>query len=94
VASLTNDRLGLHPSANEGAYAASPDLKRAHPTLLQHNQKVYGTWRVFNFAQDVNPSPPTRHRKSPSVLIASAIEINFDASLLCPLKAQTNIVVV
>ncbi len=99
VASLTDDGLGFDPGANDGVYAGSLDLKRAYRTLLQYDQKVYGTWRVFVFAQDVNLTKPGTPPEIAAqhiggMFVASAIEITFDDTLPCPLKAQANIVVV
>ena len=99
VASLTDDGLGFNPGANDGVYAGSLDLKRAYRTLLQYDQKVYGTWRVFVFAQDVNLTKPGTPPKIAAqhiggMFVASAIEITFDDTLPCPLKAQANIIVV
>ncbi|WP_219136609.1 choice-of-anchor X domain-containing protein, partial [Janthinobacterium sp. UMAB-60] len=99
VESLTDDGLGFDPGANDGVYAGSLDLKRAYRTLLQYDQKVYGTWRVFVFAQDVNLTKPGTPPEIAAqhiggMFVASAIEITFDDTLPCPLKAQANIIVV
>jgi hypothetical protein len=56
-------------------------------------------WRVFVFAQDVNLTKPGTPPEIAAqhiggFFIASAIEITFDPSLPCPLKAQASITVV
>ena len=99
VEPLTDDGLGFDPGANDGVYAASLDLKLAYRTLLQFDQEVYGTWRVFVFAQDVNLTKPGTPPEIAAqhiggMFVASAIEITFDDTLPCPLKAQANIIVV
>src|SRR5450830_195150 len=99
VETLTDDGLAYDPGANDGVYAASLNLKLAYRQLLQYGQDVYGTWRVFVFAQDVNLTKPGTPPEIAAqhiggMFIASAIEITFDDSLPCPLKAQASIVVV
>ncbi|MEN2427972.1 choice-of-anchor X domain-containing protein [Chromobacterium vaccinii] len=99
VAPLTDDGLGFDPAANDGTYAGSLDLERAYRLLLQQHQDVRGIWRVFVFAQDVNLTKPGTppHIAAQHIggfFVASAIEITFDDSLPCPLKAQSTITVV
>lgn len=99
VEPLTDDGLGFDPGANDSVYAGSLDLERARRFLLQQNQDVYGVWRVFVFAQDVNLTKPGTPPEIAAqhiggFFIASAIEIAFDPTLPCPLKAQAAITVV
>lgn len=98
VVQLTDDGMGFDPAANDGIYAGSLDLERAYKVLLEHNQSVYGVWRVYIFAQDVNltkPGTPPQiaAQNIGGFFIASAITITFDPSLPCPLKAQGTITV-
>jgi hypothetical protein len=99
VEPLTDDGLGFDPGANDGIYAGSLDLERAYKLLLSQEQEVYGVWRVFVFAQDVNLTKPGTPPEIAAqhiggFFVASAIEITFDPSLPCPLRAQAAINVV
>lgn len=101
VQPLTDDGLGFDPGANDGIYAGSLDLYRAYRLLLSQDppQDVYGQWRVFLFAQDVNLTKPGTPPEIAAqhiggFFVASAIELTFDPTLPCPLKAQANITVV
>lgn len=99
VVPMTDDGLGFDPRANDGVYAGSLDLERAYRVLLQYKQDVYGTWRVYVFAQDVNQTKPGTPPEIAAqhiggFFVASAISITFDPSLPCPLKAQGAITVV
>lgn len=99
VVPMTDDGLGFDPGANDGIYAGSLDLERAYRLLLKYHMDVYGLWRVYVFAQDVNQTKPGT---APEIaaqhiggfFIASAITITFDPSLPCPLTAQGTITVV
>jgi hypothetical protein len=96
---LTDDGLGFDPGANDSIYAGSLDLERARRILLSQGQDVYGIWRVFVFAQDVNLTKPGTPPEIAAqhiggFFVASAIEITFDPTLPCPLKAQAAINVV
>ena len=99
VEPLTDDGLGFDPGANDSIYAGSLNLELARRILLSQKQDVYGIWRVFVFAQDVNLTKPGTPPEIAAqhiggFFIASAIEITFDPTLPCPLKAQATITVV
>ena len=99
VVDLTDDGLGFDDKPNDGTYAGSLDLERAYRLLLSQHQEPHGVWRVFVFAQDVNLTKPGTPPEIAAqhiggFFIASAIEITFDPSLPCPLKAQAAITVV
>lgn len=99
VVPLTDDGMGFDPAANDGIYAGSLDLERAYKLLLEENQEVYGVWRVYVFAQDVNLTKPGTPPQIAAqhiggFFVSSAITITFDPSLPCPLKAQATITVV
>jgi hypothetical protein len=99
VVSLTDDGLGFDPGANDGIYAGSLYLQDAYRVLLEYHSDLYGIWRVFVFAQDVNLSKPGTAPEIAAqhiggMVVASAISITFDPSLPCPLKAQGTIEVV
>ena len=98
VQPLTDDGLGFDPAANDAIYAGSLDLERTRRLLLSEGQDVFGVWRVFVFAQDVNlvepgTPPEIAAQHIGGFFVASAIEITFDPSLPCPLKAQAAITV-
>jgi hypothetical protein len=99
VAPLTDDGLGFDPAANDSVYAGSLSLEAIRRILLSQNQDVYGDWRVYIFAQDVNLTKPGTPPEIAAqhiggFFVASAIEITFDPTLPCPLKAQATITVV
>ncbi|SDL90703.1 hypothetical protein [Paracoccus chinensis] len=98
VVDLTDDGLGFDDKPDDGVYAGSLDLKRAYREMLQYDAEPYGTWRIFVFAQDVNlvapgTAPEIAAKTIGGFFVASAVEINFDPSLPCPLKAQATITV-
>lgn len=99
VESLTDDGLGFDPGANDGTFAAELNLERAWRLLLKEGQDIHGVWRVFVYAQDVNLTKPGTPPEIAAqhiggMFVASAIELTFDPSLPCPLKAQASIIVV
>ena len=99
VVPLTDDGLGFDAKANDGVFAGSLDLEKAYRLLLKEGQDVYGMWRVFVFAQDVNLTKPGTPPEIAAqhiggFFVSSAISITFDPSLPCPLKAQASIEVV
>jgi hypothetical protein len=99
VEPLTDDGLDFDPGANDGTFAAELDLKRAWRLLLKNGQEIHGLWRVYVYAQDVNLTKPgtppeIAARHIGGMFVASAIELTFDPSLPCPLKAQASIMVV
>ena len=99
VEPLTDDGLGFDPGANDSTYAGSLNLELARRILLSQKQDVYGIWRVFVFAQDVNLTKPGTPPEIAAqhiggFFVASAIEITFDPTLPCPLKAPGTITVV
>ena len=96
---LTDDGLGFDPAANDGVYAGSLNLELVRRILLSQDQDVYGVWRVFVFAQDVNLTKPGTPPQIAAqtiggFFVSSAIEITFDPNLPCPLKSQAAITVV
>lgn len=99
VVPLTDDGLGFDPGANDGIYAGSLDLRLAYRQLLQHDLDVYGVWRVFVFAQDVNLTKPGTPPEIAAqhiggFFVASAVTLTFDPSLPCPMTAQGTIQVI
>lgn len=98
VEKLVDDGLGKDPGANDGVYAASLNLKEAYRVLLKYGQAIHGLWRIFVFAQDVNLTKPGTPPEIAAqhiggMFVASAIELTFDDTLPCPLKAQASIMV-
>ncbi len=99
VIPLTDDGIGYDPAANDGIYAGSLNLAEALRELLLNRQDVYGVWRVFAYAQDVNLTQPgtlpqIAAQHIGGFFVASALHITFDPSLPCPLKAQATVDVV
>ncbi len=99
VVPLTDDGLGFDPGANDGVYAGSLDLERAYRVLLKYELDVRGIWRVYVFAQDVNQAKPgtppeIAAQQIGGFFVASAVEITFDPSLPCPLRADAAIEVI
>lgn len=98
VAPMSDDGLGFDPKANDGIYAGSLELEKAYRLLLQYGQDVYGLWRVYVYAQDVNltkpgTAPEIAAQHIGGFFVASAISITFDPTLPCPLTAQGTILV-
>lgn len=101
IVPLTDDGLGFDPGASDTIYAGSLNLELAYRILLsqQPPQDVYGVWRAFVFAQDVNLTKPgtpphIAAQQVGGIFVASALELTFDPTLPCPLKAQAAITVV
>ena len=99
VVPLGDDGIAFDKKANDGTYSGGLDLERAYRLLIKNNQDVHGVWRVYVFAQDVNQTQPGTPPEIAAqhiggLFVASAIEITFDPSLPCPLKAQSSILVV
>jgi hypothetical protein len=99
VVPLTDDGHGFDPKPNDGIFAGSLDLEKAHRLLLKERQDLYGIWRVFVFAQDVNLTKPGAPHEIAAqhiggFFVSSAISITFNPSLPCPLKAHASITVV
>ena len=98
VVPMTDDGLGFDPGANDGVYAGSLDLEKTYRLLIKYGLDVYGLWRVYVFAQDVNQTKPGTPPEIAAqhiggFFIASAVTITFDPSLPCPLTAQGTITV-
>jgi hypothetical protein len=97
VRPLGDDGQRFDPAANDGIYAGWLDLRAAYKVLLQKGEHdVLGRWRVYVFAQDVNKTKPgtppeIAAQEIGGFFVASAIEITFDPSLPCPLKAPASI---
>jgi hypothetical protein len=96
---LLDDGRAPDAGANDGVYSAALSLELARRYLLKEGGDVEGLWRVYVYAQEVNRTAPG----TPPVVaaqtvggnfIASAVDIKFDPSLPCPLKAQATILVV
>ena len=99
VVDLRDDGLSMDDAANDGVYTGMLELKRARRILLAEGQDVFGRWTVYTFAQDVNRTAPgtppvIAAQHFGGMFVSSAIEITFDPSLPCPLKAQATIEVV
>lgn len=100
VVDLADDGLEFDPGANDGIYAGSLDLERAYRKMLQeHLGDIYGLWRIFIFAQDVNLTKPGTPPEIAAqhiggFFVASAVELTFDPTLPCPLKAHASVNVV
>lgn len=98
VVDLADDGIGFDPAANDGIYAGGLSLEQAYRALLEKDQEMFGTWRVYVFAQDINAAedgapPHIAAQHIGGVFVASALEITFDPTLPCPLRAQGTIVV-
>lgn len=99
VVTLSDDGLGFDPGPNDAVYAGALDLKHAYRLLVSEGKDPRGLWRVYVFAQDVNLAKPGQPPEIMAqtiggMMVASAVEINFDPSLPCPLTAQATVNVV
>jgi hypothetical protein len=97
---MTDDGLGFDPAANDGVYAGSLDLEEAYRVIFRETgDDVYGLWRVFLYAQDVNLTKPGMPPEIAAqtiggFFVSSALTLTFDPSLPCPLTAHGTITVV
>lgn len=101
VEPLSDDGLGFDPGANDGTYAGSLNLEAVYRDMLRLDppQEIHGIWRVFLFAQDVNLTAPgtppeIAAQEIGGSFVASAIELTFDPTLPCPLKAHASSIVI
>lgn len=99
VVPLSDDGLGFDDVANDVIYSGGLNLELARRLLLENGEDVYGIWRVFIFAQDVNLTAPGTPPEIAAqhiggFFVASAITLTFDPNLPCPMKAQAIINVV
>lgn len=99
VVPLSDDGIGYDQKAGDGTYSGGLDLERAYRLLLKQHQGVDGVWRVYVFAQDVNVTKPGTPPEIAAqhiggFFVASSIELTFDPTLPCPLKAQGSTLVV
>jgi hypothetical protein len=99
VVNLLDDGIGFDDAANDGVYSGSLNLELARRLLLENGEDVYGVWRVFVFAQDVNLATPGTPPEIAAqhiggFFVASAITLTFDPNLPCPMKALASITVV
>lgn len=99
VVNLFDNGLGFDNMANDGAYSGGLNLEAARRLLLANGEDVYGVWRVFVFAQDVNLTAPGTPPEIAAqhiggFFVASAITLTFDPNLPCPMKASASITVV
>lgn len=96
---LTDDGIGFDERANDGVYSGGLNLDEALSVLRKAGQSARGIWKVFVFGQDVNrvapgTPPEIAAQTIGGFFVGSAIQITFDPSLPCPLKAQGQIKVV
>lgn len=99
VVNLSDDGLGFDSMANDGIFSGGLNLEGVRRLLLADGEDVYGVWRVFLFAQDVNLTKPGTPPEIAAqhiggFFVASAITLTFDPNLPCPMKAQASITVV
>jgi hypothetical protein len=99
VVPMTDDGIGFDEKANDGTYSGGLDLEGAYRLLARENQDVHGLWQVYVFAQEVNQTKPgtppeIAARHIGGFFVASAIELTFDPTLPCPMKAHGTILVV
>jgi hypothetical protein len=99
VVPIRDDGIGFDKIANDGVYSGELNLEGARRILLDNGEDVYGVWRVFLYAQEVNLTAPGTPPEIAAqtiggFFVASALTLTFDPSLPCPLKAQASINVV
>ena len=89
------DDAGAHGDykPNDGNYTACLELARVYKDHLRHGLEIEGRWKVYVFAQDINGATPDQlpeiaAQSIGGYVIASPVEITFDPSLPCPLRAQ------
>lgn len=95
---LEDDGIDADEAANDGTYTGSLHLEEVYQRLLRRGLDLEGLWRVYVFAQDVNDAteemlPEVAARHIGGFVIAAGLEITFDPSLPCPLKADATVTV-
>jgi hypothetical protein len=78
---------------NDGEYAACLDLAHVYKEHVRRGLEMEGWWKVYVFAQDINRATPDQlpqiaAQSIGGVVVASPVELTFDPSLPCPLRAQ------
>ena len=96
---LLDDGIDEDAQANDGTYTGSIHLEKVYRILLQKGLKLEGLWKIYAFAQDVNDATPDMLPEIAATriggfVVASALDITFDPTLPCPLKAQATVMVV
>jgi len=96
---LADDGIRYDAKANDGVYTIGIPFEKIYRELLKRHFRLEGTWKIYAFAQDVNDATPDMLPEIAAqhiggMMVASAIDINFDPSLPCPLKAQATVNIV
>jgi hypothetical protein len=96
---LMND-AGTHGDAkpNDGSYTACLDLARVYKEHVRRGLDMEGWWKIYVFAQDINGATPDQlpqiaAQSIGGVVVAGPVELTFNPSLPCPLKAQATVYV-
>lgn len=91
---LMND-AGTHGDnkPNDGSYTACLDLGRVYKEHVKRGLDMQGWWKIYVFAQDINGATPDQlpevaAQSIGGFVVAGPVELNFDPSLPCPLRAQ------
>ena len=99
VTGLGDDGVFGDSDPSDGSYYGFLDSRLVFRELTKFGEEPYGLWRVYVYAQDVNLVPPGTDpvqaaKTVGGSFVASALTIEFDPSLPCPLKAQGSFTVV
>ena len=79
---LTDDGLGADDAANDSIYTGALELEQIYQLLHREGEDVHGVWRIYVFAQDINPAQPgtppqIAAQHISGFFVASTAEINF-----------------
>jgi hypothetical protein len=83
---------------NDGTYTACLDLAAAYKEHIRRNLDMEGWWKIYVFAQDINGATPDQlpevaAQSIGGYVVAGPVDLTFDPTLPCPLKAQATVFV-
>lgn len=91
---------GVHGDAkpNDGTYSTCLSLSKAYKDHVRRDLDMTGWWKIYVFAQDINGAtadqlPEIAAQSIGGYVVAGPVELTFDPSLPCPLKAQASVFV-
>lgn len=100
---MVDDGIEYDKKANDGIFTGYLDwevvLMRYRKQKDFNENLLWGYWRIYIYAQDVNLASPSMEPLEAAtyiggMMVASATEITFDSTLPCPLTANATIEVV
>jgi len=96
---LMNDAGRSHDSKpNDGTYTACLLLGDAYKEHVRRGLDMDGWWKIYMFAQDINGATPNQlpqiaAQSVGGYVVAGPVELTFDPSLPCPMRANATVYV-